>query len=457
MQKKLAIIFIVCFGFPQILLANINNQDIVSPIFLKATETNTIFQNPAELPLYDNVFGGQLSYDVNNQKLGGSVILHIPDMGLGDFGFSMELYSTNFLQNIVWIQDSSEMDDGHFALSQSNFKGLITWAKKIDLFTIGWNGKLYQYNDLNNIEEKQNALGMDLGIFITPVPDLYLGAVITDFGDTIIRDYSWNKEIKKVPQELRLSAALVSDKDMAFSIGIPFSQLLASKNDPNNAWKRASFQGRKVLGNFLVLGAGYNSRDIFYSLGFKLNDFFRITLTGSKDVWNLAPNDNMFIPNAYVLTFSYGLSFQSLSEISKSMSELSESQKEPINPMMDYPTNIMKRSFESPTHIRSNERKEIKLERKIESLENKIDHLEDQNYKKDKIEALKDKIESLKQSIETKNKKLDKLQDKYEDLKEEKDPDRFDVKEKILDLKDEIKDLEETLSSKKRELRNLED
>ena len=50
---------------------------------------------------------------------------------------------------------------------------------------------------------------------------MYLGAALSDIGGTSIKDGSWERTLEEVPQVLRLTAAVVSGKDMSVSIGLP--------------------------------------------------------------------------------------------------------------------------------------------------------------------------------------------------------------------------------------------
>ncbi|MFC1616596.1 hypothetical protein ACFL2K_00085 [Candidatus Margulisiibacteriota bacterium] len=445
-MKKILFLLVLIFLIPQLVFSATTKQDVLTPLFIGTSETDTIFRNPAELPLYENLLGGRLTYGLNDKRFTGSFIFHLPDFSLGDLALSVDGFGSDFSQNVVWIDSAN---GGSFSLTEGGYKGLITWAKKTDFLTVGINGKWYRYGDKKTAGEERQAVGMDLGFFFTPFEDLFIGAVANDFGDTIIRDLNQN-EVERVKQEIRLSAAVLSGDDMAFSIGVPFSRLWEAQDDPNNFWKRMSFQGRKIFGNWLVVGAGYNTKDIYYDCGFKLNDFFKISLIGSNDVINRTENEVVFVPDKFTISFSYGLPFETVKEIQKNVTL--------DNPWIEYPMMLWGVSVDGPSYYsRARWRKEDKLKRKMRKMEDKIDDLEEEMEDQKEKEKLEAEITDLEDSITRKTRRLKRLSKRFEKLKNEASDESFDLEDEIGDLRKEIRKDRAKLRKKKKELRKIGD
>jgi len=282
----------------------------ITPMFLGSSETDSLFRNPAELTLHEHFLEGRLLYGVSDKKFSGSFIIHLPDnlpiyvyegwrdekqkmiLPLGDFGFSMEFFGSNFAQNILWIEDKTNKDSGgYFSLAEGGYRMLFTWAKKTRFFTVGGNLKRFYYRDIRSSDSTRNAIGVDLGFYFTPFEDLYLGTVVTDFGDTLLKDGFWNPITEngntlKISQDILITAAVLSGQDMSFAIGVPLRFVNEIQKNPTQAWRRLSFMGRKVFDKTVEISGGYNSKDIFANMGLKLNEFIAIGLIGSRELFS---------------------------------------------------------------------------------------------------------------------------------------------------------------------------
>jgi hypothetical protein len=435
-MKNIFLTTICClFLTTSIFASDFSKTSLVSPMFIRASETDTVFRNPAELTLHDRLTETRLTYGISDKKFGGIFLVHIPDnlpfyaggrknsLPLGDFAFSMEFFGTNFAQNMMWVADD---DGGHFTLADGGYKMLFTWAKKTRFLTIGANLKVYRYRDINDPDSQRNATGFDLGMFFTPFKDLYLGAVANDVGSTFIKDNEGNAiqqngQSMIIDQEIRFTAAVLSGKDMSFSVGVPLKLYDALKNDSRHAWKSLSFQGTKVFDNFFVVSAGSNTRDLYGSLILKLNDYIDFGVIGFRDLYVNNKVD-------FTLTFSVGYPIDKFLEHMKWTSK-------PQAPAKSY-------QRKTRHQIRMDQkRKEIELEKKRQ-------YQETSNKKLDRIEKKLDRIESNKST-----RKIDYQEDDaYKEIEEELDIKIENLKNKKIKLR-KLKKKDQL----RRELNALED
>jgi hypothetical protein len=390
MKKILLLIICGMFISTNIAATDFSKQSMVTPVFLRASETDVLFRNPAELTLHERVAEGRLHYGLSNEKFGGSFILHMPDnmpmnfngggtpLAIGDFAFSMEFFGSNFSQNMMWVNDD---DGGHFSVADGGYKMLFTWAKKTEFLTVGANLKTYHYRDITNPDSERNSVGLDLGAFFTPFKDLYLGISASDIGGSLIKDSNGNavedangnKTI--IEQEYRFTAAVLSGKDMAFSVGIPLSLAKELKEDPKHAWKKVSFQGSKTFDNWLQITAGSNSKDVYGAVTIKANDFVDFGVIAACDLYNEHITQ-------YTLTVSAGY------PIDKMFEQLGNKKSEPQPKNNSKYRKSRKEIREEKTLTR-----EKKLERKMELMEDELDTLKRQDLKKSKPTSVYDEVE----------------------------------------------------------------
>ncbi|NBV42213.1 hypothetical protein EBR96_05535 [bacterium] len=284
-------------------------SSLVTPYFIRASETDTIFRNPAELTLHNRIVEARLSYGITNSRFGGLALLHIPDgvefagpnntpvrNGIGDFALSGELFGSNLAQNLVFQNDSD--GNGRFNLLDGGYKILLTYAKKTQFVTVGANAKYYYYRDLNTAGSGRRALGFDLGAFLTPLDDMFLGLSVNDVGNTVLRDNN-NQPVlnpdgsqQTVAQVVRFTAAAVSGSDMSLSVGLPLSLIDDIQKNPRDGWKRVSFQFTKIFSKSLEFSAGSNTKDLYAYVGLHANDYLNYGITAARSIYDA--NDYSF-------------------------------------------------------------------------------------------------------------------------------------------------------------------
>jgi hypothetical protein len=423
MIKK--ILTLVCFLFVSTLVfaSDFSKSSLVTPMFLRSQETDTIFRNPAELTIYDKVFETRFMYGVEDSRFSSLFIFHLPDnlsfgntpiWNLGHFAFSLEYFGTNFGQNLMWIPDP---EGGYFTIADGGYKMLFSWAKKTQYLTIGANIKTYHYRDLRETNSERNAVGLDLGIFLTPFKDLYLGASANDVGSTSLKDANGNVIVLNgqeqiIGQRVRLTAAVISGSDMAFSVGIPFSLWDDIQNNPRQGWKKIAFQGYKIFDNWLEVNAGSNTKELYAQVSFRLNEFISFGIIGARDLYS-GPDINC------TLTLSAGWPIESFANlISKNKNNIKKAQKE------QYYKSRKERNEEL-----NNAKKNDKLEKKLDRIEEKLDRIEDKSSTSSKkksddleiYEEIEDDLNDKIKALEKKKKKINKLKRKQEILEELED------------------------------------
>lgn len=279
--------------------------NLVTPLFLKASETDTIFRNPAELTLHRYFAEGRLSFG-SSGRIGSIIMIHFPDQGpfykvspygelsvgnwnLGDLSFSYEAFVNNFGDSVFLIDDS---EGSRVVSSDSGKRAMVTWAKQTRFLSVGTNIKFYQYQNTGNNTER-NVVSTDLGMFFTPFTDLYLGAAINDIGSPKIRDDDGNVVLDEngnesvIEQDIRFSLAVISkNKDMSFSVGIPASLIDDIDNYERDAWKVVSFQGYKIFDDWLEISLGSNTQDLYASIGIYMNKNIKVSAAGTRDILN---------------------------------------------------------------------------------------------------------------------------------------------------------------------------
>jgi hypothetical protein len=379
MKKNIFLsLFILLLIFTSTAFASdFTKMSLVSPMFIRASETDTMFRNPADLTLYDRVLDLRFSYGLKENRFGGLFLLHLPDnipiysggkkdtLSLGDFGFSMEVFGTDFSQNLMWIENDEDDEGGHFSLAEGGYRMLFTWAKKTKFLTFGTNLKVYKYRDLNDTTTEINATGLDVGMYLTPFKDLYLGAVVNDVGSTVLRDSS-NQAIyedgkkQTIAQEVRLTAAVISGKDMGFSVGIPVKLIEHLRNDTQHPWRTISFQGTKVFDNFLAIAAGSNTKDLYGSISILLNNYMDIGIIGSQGLYGSKEID-------YTLTFSLGYPVEKFLE---HLGWLHKTKKSPFPPQIYHKTrNDQRIQSKRKTNKLTNKKRIKKLEKRLNNIE----------------------------------------------------------------------------------------
>ena len=299
-MTKRDVLFLFCFIFlPSSFYAraDLMSSSFFSPTFLRNPETDTVFRNPSELSLYDKVIETRFAYGIRDKKANAVIILHLPDhfpiyrygdnqqlnetrLPFGNIALSFEYFASQIGQNLPSFDHSSSA----YSSKTNGYKMALTWAKQMKHFNIGVSTKKYDYQDPTLLSGSiTNTWGWDAGFYLKPFRDLYFGAVINDIGSSILRDKD-GIEKGKVLQELRLTAAIVSNDDMSFSIGIPSSLFDDAYKNKKYAWKYIAFQGSKVFEEKFSLTLGSNTKDIYTQLGFIMNPNFKISLLGARNI-----------------------------------------------------------------------------------------------------------------------------------------------------------------------------
>ncbi|MCP4050064.1 MAG: hypothetical protein GY730_05090 [bacterium] len=395
-KMTLLILTILTISCSIVSATDFSKHSMVSPLFLRASETDTIFRNPAELTLHNRIVEGRLHYGVTDKKFGGMFLIHMPDnlpinihgqnmsFPWGDFSFAMEFFGSNFGQNIMWVNSRSNNKNdagGHYTIADGGYKTLFTWAKKTKYLTIGTNIKTYHYRDTKKTESERNAVGFDLGMFLTPLKDLYIGAVANDVGGTSLKDSNGNVIIDSngtksiVPQTIRFTAAIISGNDMSFSVGVPSYLIAEIKDRPKQAWKKVSFQGSKCFDNWLQITGGSNTQDLFGMVTVKISDFMDFSIIGARNLYAQSEEDRNV---NYTLLLSAGYPIAKLFE---------NTNKKPEK------TGYIKRKHYHKT--RKELRRENKLQRKVKDRRIRVEY-EDNDIIDEIEDDLDDRIDHLK-------------------------------------------------------------
>ncbi|MFT5171061.1 MAG: hypothetical protein ACI9BD_000833 [Candidatus Marinamargulisbacteria bacterium] len=426
MLRLLFIYISVCFILSsQVLGYDFSKNSFVSPFFIRASETDTVFRNPAELTLHERVFDGRLTYGLKDERFGVLLIGHFPDYfpsekarkfhqstsPFGDFAFSLEIFGTEFAQNLLWIKDEKQDSGGRFTLADSGTKFLFTWAKRTEFLTLGANLKNYHYRNLNESGSERNAFGIDLGVFFTPLDDLFLGLSVNDLGDTQIKDGTWTTVTDTVPQIIRLTAAVVSGKDMSFSVGLPSTLIEELRDRPRQAWKLISFQGTKIFDNTYALSGGSNSKDLYAHLGYNLNKNLTVGVGGYRDLHDSREY-------SIIVNLSGGWA------IEDAFNNWGNTKTPKIQPA---PAQKSRRHQKEMNRVRSDTRRrrseEKRLEKKVdrhlekEDLYDEVrddlnDDLDKLNQKESRLRREQDRLERERETVERKKKNLESLEEK---------------------------------------------
>ena len=277
---------VVLFGvFVNVVLAEyINDTFYISPLYIDSVQGSTVFNNPAEMAHWNNIFGLELRYRTPVNAFSGTLTFKIPDFYLGNFAFSMEAFGSDFGNNLIWVPKTSEQD-AHFSLTKGGQKYVFTWGKRVEQVTFGADVKYYRYRELaeaGGVVDDELGVGFDLGILYHPWEKFFLGIVISDFTDTEIFDEDKN-QLGTIQERIQLTAAIQPFADLSLSVAAPVD-ILSDRVDDRDFLRKMSFSVRKIWDKGLNAEIGYNSKDIYAGLGYIISDAVNIKTLLSNDL-----------------------------------------------------------------------------------------------------------------------------------------------------------------------------
>jgi hypothetical protein len=259
----------------------INDALYISPLYTDPVQSSTVFSNPAEMAHWNNIGGLEMRYRGRQNSFSGTLTGKTPDFFLGNFALSMEAFGSDFGSNLIWLP-ATTVTDGHFSLTKGGQKYTFTWAKQLEQATFGIDAKYYSYRELDSGRE-ESGVGFDAGFLYHPFAKiLYLGVVVNDLRSTDIYDSNKNL-LYSIPERIRLTAAFAPIEDLSFTVGAPVD-IFSDRLDARDTWRKMSFSVRKIWDKGLNADLGYNSRDVYASLGYIISDAVNLKAIISNDL-----------------------------------------------------------------------------------------------------------------------------------------------------------------------------
>lgn len=408
MLKKISVLILIVSSS---LLAN---RTLISPTFYSTAVTDTMFRNPAELVFHDKIVEGRINfnYDDEDISLGATAILHLPDntyfgsskWGYGDIALVYDAFGNNIHE--IELRTDRDLDENRFVFADSASRLSLTWAKRLRFATFGANVKYYNYTRHQESSRDRFAVGMDVGFYITPFEDLFIGVVGNDIGDTKIRNISGDT-VDEIETEYRLSLAVLSGDDMSFSIGAPFDIFEQFEDDSESAWKEISIQGHKTFDDTIGVTLGSNTRDLFGQLTYHFNKNFNISLLGTQNL----DTENRSIS----LVFSAGIPTQKKRAASSTKRE-TVTDRTPQPSQIDSPPTPRTKAVETKKMVRPKKGVATRRQTQLEnSKQERIDAIEDQ-IEENKFDDIEDQIDDQIDDI-----RIRKLQRKKDQLQRLRD------------------------------------
>lgn len=406
MNPTISIILSILMGLSGYAYGQVaNKMNIVTPVIAEPYENDSHFINPAELILHKQYGSVELTFSAINNRSGLNVFGHMPDIfGLGHLAGGVSYYGSDLPNNLMFIEKAKPCDSNPFlsckssnlALIEGGSKYNITWAKETRFLSIGLQYRYYNFENLKDRAQTQNAHSFDGGVFITPFKETFFGLSVRNIGDSELKNADGdtiyeNNEKVIFPETYMFTFGLTSaERDLAIAAGIPLELLEKIKDNPNDVVKKVSIQISKVFENTFELTTGYNTRDFFVRLGF-IHNYGRLSISASKQAVDGS--------DAYIsFALNVGLPFDK---------PLIKSTKKGVeNPQ------VKSESIKPPSAIQTSRRASLKPIEKKENSKTRYE-LDDEIYKE-----LEEEVDQEIKNLEIKKNKIKKLKRKNEIEKE---------------------------------------
>ncbi len=228
------------------------------------------FYNPGGLPFLPRpqlaFSGGVLALDRSHNFIGFARALHPGNRQKGAFDAGFSLAWVNSGVSKIDGRDSDGRPQGMFSFSENAF--LFSFAlKPFSRVAAGFTAKVL-YARMPGVKQDNSALstrglGLDFGILVNPVKNLFLGAVLQD----VRSKYSWNTEkvwergtatVDHFPKVLRLGASFAVQKSGLVAVDARYNFKQGWRFFAGGEWTyRNRLVGRLgFAGDHLSFGAG---------------------------------------------------------------------------------------------------------------------------------------------------------------------------------------------------------